>query len=152
MFGTYEDFRALAVNSREKLAQVANQNGDEGTVLYYVYNLGYRSFISYIKIFPDYMTRHDDSIPKEIYEKVNNQFKSFSFKVTHLNKDLTVDTFPNGKKYISNMDAASSGVDGLLCNHHLLFTCPHLANAYYEWARQDKESNERTIRLDNLFM
>ena len=148
-FGTYEDFRKFAINSEERLETVSKEKAD-GTVVYYVHNLGYRSFITPHKLKPDYLKIVNDFIPKDIDDKVNKKYEAFSFKMTNLNHDLIEQYISTtGIVWESNFCSASTGVSGKLCNKHLIFLDKNIAKAYHSWSIGDKESNENVRRIDN---
>ena len=148
-FETYEDFKKSAINSVEKLSETVFQK-PEGAVVYMVYNLGYRSFIRNLLIEQDYLTLHNDHIPDEIRNKVNEKYNSFTFKVKNLDNNFNVITFSNNQEYIENMNSASCGVHGKICNQHLLFTDADLAQQYLGWSLIDKKSNALAMWLDVL--
>lgn len=146
---SYEDFRVQAINSKEELDRIANLC-PEGTVIYYVLNLGYRSRMENLKIGPDYLTLVEDYISDEIRNKVNEDYDSFDFKVLHLKEDLSDDHFSDGMKYFSNYSSASSGIHGKLCNQHLVFTDKEIAEQYFNWSNNDEESCRRAQQLDDI--
>ena len=138
---SYDNFRALSINTVEKLDELANK--ENGSIIFLVSDHGDQSYTRRLYIDKEYRTFPDDSfqgVSMDISYGISEKYDTVFFKARVLNEDNDPDFLQDGTPWIKPCYAADYGIGNTQCNNHLTFDDINLAKAYQTFCKKNKHS------------